>query len=254
MRAIRTMFESFFTLCFSLAIANAQCGTTSCANCCAGCCGSVCMDNVTCWCGLAPSCAPNSGGCVPVCPCDSPIILDPFDQGFHLTSVADGVKFRVRPNGPPQQMSWTDARWRNGWLALDRNENGKIDDFSELFGNKTQQPPSDEPNGYRALAVFDDSAKGGNGNGFIDPRDTIYEFLKVWIDENQNGISEPNELNTLQELRIIRIGLRYRATLLTDENGNWFRYKAPVWDNRDDRREICYDVFLAVEAQKVKEK
>jgi hypothetical protein len=91
-------------------------------------------------------------------------VLDTSDQGFHLTSLANGVQFRVLPGGPLQQMSWTDANWRNGWLALDRNGNGTIDDFTELFGDLTPQPPSSTPNGFLALAVFDSTSNGGNGN------------------------------------------------------------------------------------------
>lgn len=105
--------------------------------------------------------------------------MDVFGKGFHLTDIKDGVKFRVLPNQDPRQMSWPEAAFRNGWLALDRNGNGTIDDFTELFGNATPQPKTDHPNGYLAIAVFDDPANGGNGNGFIDPGDAVYDHLLV---------------------------------------------------------------------------
>jgi hypothetical protein len=114
-------------------------------------------------CAQGQKCCPDgscvTGKCITTCP----IVLDTFDEGFHLTSLNDGVQFRVLPGGPLQQMSWTDANWRNGWLALDRNGDGTIDDFTELFGNYTARPPSNNPNGFLALAVFDDPANGGNG-------------------------------------------------------------------------------------------
>jgi len=134
-----------------------------------------------------------------------------------LTSLNNGVQFHVLPGGPLQQISWTDATWRNGWLALDRNGDGTIDDFTELFGNYTAQPRSKSPNGFLALAVFDDPANGGNGNGAIDPGDSVYSRLRVWIDANHNGYSEPNELHTLQELGIFKIGLTYRDTPFVDQ-------------------------------------
>jgi hypothetical protein len=182
--------------------------------------------------------------------CDSPIVLDPFNQGFHLTSVQNGVKFRLEPGGPLYQMSWTDPAWGNGWLALDRNGNGKIDDLTELFGNLTPQPPSDDPNGFLALAVFDNPSNGGNGNGFIDPGDAVYTHLRVWIDANHNGISEPNELHTLQDLGIFKIGLAYTDTPFVDQHGNQFLYQGSFWDEGGHDREACYDVFLQVRPNK----
>ncbi|MGO9094476.1 MAG: hypothetical protein ACLQGV_04570 [Bryobacteraceae bacterium] len=156
------------------------------------------------------------------------------------------MRFRILPGGPLQQISWTDPNARNGWLALDRNGNGTIDDFTELFGNFTPQPPSSAPNGFLALAVFDSPANGGNGNGFIDPGDSVYSHLRVWIDANQNGISEPNELHTLQELGIFKISLQYNSTPFVDQYGNRFRYRGTVWDDEGHSRDACYDVFLLV--------
>src|SRR5579883_3659702 len=117
----------------------------------------------------------------------TPIVIDAFKEGFHLTSEIAGVNFHIHRNGPLYRVSWTDPQWHNGWLALDRNGNGTIDDFTELFGNLTPQPPSRTPNGYAALAVFDDPANGGNGNGVIDPGDSVYDKLRVWIDANHKG-------------------------------------------------------------------
>jgi hypothetical protein len=136
------------------------------------------------------------------------------------------------------------ARWRNGWLALDRNGNGTIDDFTELFGNLTAQPFSDDPNGYVALAVFDDPANGGNGNGVIDQDDAVYDHLRLWIDANHNGVSEPEELHTLRDMGIFRIDLRYSMSAYIDANGNRFRYKGRLWDEAGAAHEVCYDVFL----------
>lgn len=177
----------------------------------------------------------------------SPIVLDPYGSGFHFTEVAEGVQFRLLPNGDLHQMSWPEAKFRNGWLALDRNGNGTIDDFTELFGSNTPQPPSNTPNGYLALAVFDDPNNGGNGNGAIDPGDSVYPNLRVWIDDNHNGISEPEELHTLQELGIFEISLQYTYSRRVDENGNVFRYKAQVEDESGKKHDKCYDVFVKVQ-------
>src|SRR5271170_7613002 len=69
----------------------------------------------------------------------SPIVIDANEEGFHLTSLSEGVHFKFFPYQPPVQISWTNASFSNGWLALDRNGNGTIDDGTELFGNITPQ-------------------------------------------------------------------------------------------------------------------
>ncbi|MBT3343401.1 MAG: hypothetical protein HN712_24870 [Gemmatimonadetes bacterium] len=56
----------------------------------------------------------------------------------------------------------------SGFLALDANENGLVDDGSELFGPTTGQ-------GFAELAVYDE-----DGNNFIDESDSVYEGLRVW--------------------------------------------------------------------------
>jgi hypothetical protein len=182
-------------------------------------------------------CSPgNCGSC--------PILIDTQNQGFHLTDWQHGVTFGFYPDNAPIQLSWTDASYANGWLALDRDGDGLIDNGTELFGNITPQPPSDTPNGFLALAVFDEPANGGNGNGFIDPGDAVYPHLRVWIDANHDGISQPDELKTLQEVGIFRIDLKYRWTPFVDQYGNQFRYRGTVWDGEDKEREATYDVFL----------
>jgi hypothetical protein len=90
---------------------------------------------------------------------------------------------------------------------------------------------------------------GGNGNGVLDPKDSVYDHLSLWIDANHNGISEPEELHSLQEMGIFQIDLKYHRSNYVDSNGNHFRYKARVWDNADKAHDICYDVFLSMEAQ-----
>ena len=173
----------------------------------------------------------------------SPILIDAQGQGFHLTSLNKGVQFEMSP-GTPMQVSWTNPAFQNAFLALDRNGNGKIDDGSELFGEFTPQPPTANPNGYAALAVFDDPRNGGNGNGRIDPGDAIYSSLRLWVDRNHNGISEPEELIPLAEAGVFSIDLHYVEDRYFDAYGNWFHYRAMVWDEAGHAANKCYDVFL----------
>ena len=170
-----------------------------------------------------------------------PLILDLTGDGFHLTDTSHGVIFDIRADGHPLRLPWT-ADSRNGFLALDRNGNGLVDDGSELFGNVTPQPQSVHPNGFGALAQYD-----WNGDGIIDDRDPVYSLLRIWIDANHDGICQPEEMHTLPELSVVSISLDYSLSGRTDEYGNVFRYKAHV--NRglhgpSDVGKTAYDVLL----------
>jgi hypothetical protein len=167
----------------------------------------------------------------------SPIIIDTADEGFHLTDAADGVDFARLPGGRPVRLAWTDPRFRNGWLALPRD--GKVESLSELFGNFTPQPKSDHQNGFIALAIYD-----LNHDGVIDAKDAVYTRLRVWIDANHDGIAQPEELHTLEELGIERISLDYRESRWMDQFGNQFRYVSAIADSDAPRDKRTYDVFL----------
>lgn len=185
-----------------------------------------------------------SGSCAPYC---SPILIDPNGNGFALTNASNGIDFDLSADGRSERLGWTEVGSDDAFLALDRDADGKIDDGSELFGNFTPQPPApaSERNGFRALAEFDKPQRGGNRDGVIDNQDTVYGSLRLWLDTNHNGVSEPSELRGLSDLDVTQIELDYRESRRIDEHGNQFKYRSRVWDGpRAGVGRWAWDVFF----------
>lgn len=156
--------------------------------------------------------------------------------------------FDFAGDGKPVQIAWTSTGSRNGWLALPKN--GTITSARDLFGDITMQPISNShpPNGFAALAIYDLPFYGGNNNGVIDPADAVWAKLRVWIDANHDGISQPKELHTLEEIGVGRIFLQYDLSRYTDQYGNQFRYKGrliPAHGDNVDRK--IFDVTLVTQ-------
>lgn len=191
------------------------------------------FDFLTCTCSGCATC----GG--------SPILLDVNGDGLALTNATNGVDFDLNVTGTPQRLSWTRENSDDAWLALDRNGNGTIDDGGELFGDFTQQPAVPAKNGFLALAEFDKEVNGGNGDGIIDARDSIFASLRLWQDANHNGTSEPAELHGLDSLHVKALELDFKQAGRQDRYGNEFRYRAKVHDTRDGQiGRWAWDVFL----------
>lgn len=87
------------------------------------------------------------------------------DQTFYFDLDADGEE---------EEISMLKG---SGYLALDKNGDGVINDGSELFGTKNGD-------GFADLARYDE-----DGNGWIDENDSIWSKLKIWCkDENGNDV------------------------------------------------------------------
>jgi len=178
-------------------------------------------------------CATQYGGAAhysfEICDCvadASPIIVDLDRDGIQLTGLRQGVLFDLLGSGTPVRTAWTRADTRDAFLVLDRNGDGKINDGTELFGSATAQDlqPGQPPNGFVALARFDQPEYGGNDDGRITAADEVFGRLRLWIDGNHDGVSQPSELVSLAEASVSEIGLHYRLSRRADAYGDVFRY------------------------------
>lgn len=195
---------------------------------------------------FAISCAPanelENGNCqfdaeTGQCECiGSPVIIDLGGDGIELTTPQDGVRFELSP-GNPRQWSWTKRGGNDAWLVFDRNQDGKINDGSEMFGDDTAQPVTSSPNGFAALAVYDK-----NHDGRIDPSDQIWTALRLWVDDG-DGVTQDSELVALDAKGVHAISLDYKAVSTADGKGNEFRFATNVTADAPVTSQ-AYDVWL----------
>jgi hypothetical protein len=100
--------------------------------------------------------------------------IDPLVLNFNGTAAElqqTRFEFDLDANGQTEQVAL--LKPGNAYLAFDKNNDGVINDGSELFGPSTG-------NGFNELANYDQ-----DGNNFIDEADSIYNQLRLWtIDAN----------------------------------------------------------------------
>lgn len=143
----------------------------------------------------------------------SPLVIDLNGDGVFTTTVDDGVAFDIDASGHAKQVAWVGAH--DGLLVLDINGNGRIDDGRELFGNHTHLAQGGlAADGWQALAQHD-----SNGDGAITGLDAVFGRLQVWVDANQNGVTDAGELHSLLSLGITAIALQHDGSQ-TLQNGN----------------------------------
>lgn len=123
--------------------------------------------------------------------CD-PLVIN-LDGG--IASVSDQkFLFDIDGDGILDEVSELNAG--SGYLAIDKNGDGKINDGNELFG-----PQSGD--GFADLAQYDD-----DGNGWIDEDDAIWDKLLIWT-KDENG---KDRLYHISEKGIGAIALQHQST------------------------------------------
>jgi len=137
----------------------------------------------------------------------SPLVLDLASDGLNL---GGKVRFDLMGSGSKVETSW--VRGDDALLVLDRNNNGTIDNGTELFGNDDTHE-----NGFANLATHD-----SNADGVVDARDAVYTELRLWQDDG-DGVATQGELATLAQMGVKAIELRYTSGARVDLNGNQMR-------------------------------
>ena len=125
-------------------------------------------------------------------------LQDPLVINFDGKGVAfgeDSIELDITLDG-------TAERFRNlaegsGFLVMDKNGNGEVDDGSELFGPQSG-------NGFSELSAYDE-----DGNGWIDESDTAFNALKIWT-------VSPDGQKTMIGLKEADVGAIYLGSVASD--------------------------------------
>lgn len=123
------------------------------------------------------------------------------DMKFYFDLDADGKEEEISELGAG-----------SGYLALDKNGDGEVNDGSELFGTKSGD-------GFADLAAYD-----SDKNGWIDEADEIFSKLKIWT-KNENG---ENMLLTLKEADVGAVFLGNADTQFSLNNAETNATKAAI--------------------------
>lgn len=181
------------------------------------------------------------GNPVPPTCLGSPLVLDLGDDGIAPTAAEQGVNFDLLGHGAVRT-AWIQGN--DALLVLDRNNNGLIDDGTELFGEATDIGGAPAADGFEALATLDRPEAGGNGNGLLEAGDLMFDQLALWTDRNGDGRSQPEELQSLAQAGIRSVGVHgTTAGDVTDPHGNDLSLRGS-FSRADGRRGLVVDVLF----------
>lgn len=131
---------------------------------------------------------------------------DPLVINFGTTTASLGdalFEFDLDSDGDQERLARLGSG--SGYLVLDRNGNGQVDDGSELFGPQSGS-------GFADLARYDE-----DGNRWIDADDPVFADLKVWVQSADGG----EELRSLAEVgvRALYVDAAEDSFTLTNSQG-----------------------------------
>ncbi len=134
----------------------------------------------------------------------NPVVLDLNGDDTAMTLDAGNLFFDADDDGYQEQTEWLSPQ--DGFLALDRNLDGQIDQGSEIFANNHAQQ------GLESLAWFDI-----DHNSVINSDDPVYSALQLWVDINPDAAAEFGEVFSLYQAGITE--LDYQNGTFTTQDG-----------------------------------
>ncbi|MBO9621149.1 MAG: hypothetical protein J7500_00215 [Sphingomonas sp.] len=142
----------------------------------------------------------------------SPVVLDLDGNGVDLVSIKKAnARFDMNGDGAGDDTGWISKR--DGFLVIDRDDDGRITTGAEL---SLAAEDEEALSGLEGLARLD-----SNRDGKVDASDARFAELKLWVDANGNGVSDAGELRTLaaagiKSIRVTGTASRDRAINIGD--------------------------------------
>ena len=143
-----------------------------------------------------------------------PLVVDLDNDGFDMLNSENGVHFDLDGDKLKEKTTWISKK--DGFLSIDLDGNGKIDNGAELFGDTFMLADGK----YARSAIEALTSLDKNKDGVIDAKDEVYSKLRIWRDENGNGISEAGELKSLADYNITSININDVKDENVDINGS----------------------------------
>jgi hypothetical protein len=167
-------------------------------------------------------------------------LIDPLVINLHggaagLTN--SSFSFDLNADGQKEDISF--VAQGSGFLALDINNDGEINDGSELFGTQGQS-------GFSHLAEYD-----ADNNQWIDENDEIFSKLKVWSKDAEGN----DQLMSLAEAGVgaIYLGSTSSSFDLTDDQNNLLGQvkRSGVFLYEDGNVSTIQELDIAIREQQV---
>ncbi|HHF0560593.1 TPA: hypothetical protein ACPHT1_004793, partial [Vibrio antiquarius] len=163
-----------------------------------------------------------------------PLVLDLDGDGLEFLNLDNSqAKFDLTGDGFATHTSWLSGD--DGFLAIDKNNDGLINNIDELFGRE-------DATGFEELELLD-----SNGDGKISIEDAAFEQLLIWQDKNGDGASTQEELKKLSDYDITEISLDRSASgaekndVLLEEVGHYVTVDA----NGNRQEDLLGDVLFS---------
>ena len=134
----------------------------------------------------------------------APLVIDLNGNGVEYVSLDESrVLYDMDGDGALELTAWADPH--DALLAYDANGNGRIAGREELVFTDYSPGAKTDLEGLRGF--FDT-----NLDGLLNAADEEWSSLRLWEDKNSDGVSDPGEVQTLEEGNIKEIELKSDET------------------------------------------